>query len=289
VSEGWPGDGVIRTPDRRLRVFVSSTLGELAAERRAVARAIAALRLTPVMFELGGAAALAASHQLGPLLEELRDPYLDAVSQLAMAWAATISGDIDGAIRQASASPEELRAQDEPYWTAVAVLTVGSHERAAGRYDDAQRDLSEAHALAERFGYAWLATFSQVQLGTLAVARGRLDEARTLLHEGLTASLGAYSTQNVTLVLAAFAQLAFARVTSSGRRCWPGRSRACGGVPAWRCGQRWAGKRPVWPPRSARQWGPTGSTRPTPPEPVSTATQWPPPAISAPAPGRPEP
>jgi predicted ATPase len=36
-----------------LRVFVSSTLGELAEERRAVARAISALRLTPVMFELG--------------------------------------------------------------------------------------------------------------------------------------------------------------------------------------------------------------------------------------------
>ena len=36
-----------------MRVFVSSTLGELAEERRAVARAISALRLTPVMFELG--------------------------------------------------------------------------------------------------------------------------------------------------------------------------------------------------------------------------------------------
>jgi hypothetical protein len=34
-------------------VFVSSTLGELADERRAVSRAIEALRLTPVMFELG--------------------------------------------------------------------------------------------------------------------------------------------------------------------------------------------------------------------------------------------
>ena len=43
----------IRTPDQRLRVFVSSTLGELAAERAAVARAISALGLTPVMFELG--------------------------------------------------------------------------------------------------------------------------------------------------------------------------------------------------------------------------------------------
>ena len=46
-------NAAIRTPDQRLRVFVSSTLGELAAERAAVARAISALGLTPVMFELG--------------------------------------------------------------------------------------------------------------------------------------------------------------------------------------------------------------------------------------------
>src|SRR5262249_57390290 len=43
----------IRTPDRRLRVFISSTLGELAPERRAVRDAITALRLTPVFFEAG--------------------------------------------------------------------------------------------------------------------------------------------------------------------------------------------------------------------------------------------
>jgi predicted ATPase len=43
----------IRTPDQRLRVFVSSTLQELAEERAAVSRAVSALRLTPVMFELG--------------------------------------------------------------------------------------------------------------------------------------------------------------------------------------------------------------------------------------------
>jgi hypothetical protein len=64
TAGGWPAhvevdcraDVVIRTPDRRLRVFVSSTVGEageLAAERRAVVRAIAALRLTPVLFEAG--------------------------------------------------------------------------------------------------------------------------------------------------------------------------------------------------------------------------------------------
>jgi predicted ATPase len=53
VNQRSPDEAVIRTPDRRLRVFVSSTLGELAEERRAVARAVSALRLTPVMFEAG--------------------------------------------------------------------------------------------------------------------------------------------------------------------------------------------------------------------------------------------
>ncbi|KQX07971.1 MULTISPECIES: DUF4062 domain-containing protein [unclassified Leifsonia] len=48
-----PRAGRIRTPDQRLRVFVSSTLQELAAERRAARSAIEDLRMAPVMFELG--------------------------------------------------------------------------------------------------------------------------------------------------------------------------------------------------------------------------------------------
>lgn len=43
----------ILTPDQRLRVFVSSTLQELAEERKAARHAIERLRLAPVMFELG--------------------------------------------------------------------------------------------------------------------------------------------------------------------------------------------------------------------------------------------
>ena len=43
----------IRTPDQRLRVFVSSTMKELAGERAAVQDSIRRLRLTPVLFELG--------------------------------------------------------------------------------------------------------------------------------------------------------------------------------------------------------------------------------------------
>lgn len=45
--------GFIRTPDQRLRVFVSSAMRELADERTAVREAITQLRLAPVMFELG--------------------------------------------------------------------------------------------------------------------------------------------------------------------------------------------------------------------------------------------
>src|SRR6476659_8064285 len=44
---------VIRTPDQRLRVFVSSTLQELIDERAGAREAITALRLSPVMFEMG--------------------------------------------------------------------------------------------------------------------------------------------------------------------------------------------------------------------------------------------
>src|SRR5689334_10389281 len=44
---------MIRTPDQRLHVFVSSTLRELAPERQAVRDAVTRLRLVPVMFELG--------------------------------------------------------------------------------------------------------------------------------------------------------------------------------------------------------------------------------------------
>jgi predicted ATPase len=57
VADGQDAAGgalnMIRTPDQRVRVFISSTMGELAAERQAVAAAITQLRLTPVLFEIG--------------------------------------------------------------------------------------------------------------------------------------------------------------------------------------------------------------------------------------------
>jgi predicted ATPase len=155
-------------------------------------------------------AALAALQRLAPLLAGIDDPYLHAVSQLAMAWTSPIVSDLDRALGQASMSLEELRGQDEPFWTAMALGTTGSMETTVGRYDDALRHLRETRDLAERLGHAWLAATSRVMLGTLAVVRGQPRQARGLMDAGLELSLTAHSTNSVALCLAGFAQLAFA-------------------------------------------------------------------------------
>ena len=77
-----------------------------------------------------------------------------------------------------------------------------------GRPEDALGHLREGRALAERFDHAGLSAWAQVQLGILALARGRPEEARPLLDEGLELTLAAHSTRNVDLCLTAFAQLA---------------------------------------------------------------------------------
>jgi len=156
------------------------------------------------------AAALAARQRLAPLLAGISDPFLHAVAQLAIAWTLPIGGDFDEALREAAVSLEELEGQDEPVFMGMAAFTAGSLEMALGRYDDAMRHLLEAPDLAERTGGDWLAAGPRVQLGILAVLRGRLDEARPLLDEALNLSLAARSTPFVTLCLAGYAQLAFA-------------------------------------------------------------------------------
>ena len=54
-GEDSPADraAVILTPDQRVRVFISSTLEELAGERAAARRAIRRLHLVPVWYESG--------------------------------------------------------------------------------------------------------------------------------------------------------------------------------------------------------------------------------------------
>jgi len=183
------------------------------------------------------AAALAARQRLEALLDTVEDPFLRAACQLALAWTAPITGDFDGARRAAATSLEEFRAQDEPFWTAMADAALGGVETALGRYDAASPHLGQMRDLADRFGYAWLAAWSRVLLGTVAVLQGRLDQARELLDEALTLSLAIRVSRNVALCLIAFARLALAEGDPeraalaagaadglrrrSGRRAWP--------------------------------------------------------------------
>jgi predicted ATPase len=152
----------------------------------------------------------ATSQRLESLLASIRDdPYLRVVCQMAMAGIAAVAGDLDGALRRELACLEELRGQDEPYWTTVAIITCGLVETAMGRPEAALGHLREARDLAGRFDHAGLSAWSQVQLGMLALTRGRPEEAQAPLDEGLELSLATHSTRNVTLCLTAFAQLAF--------------------------------------------------------------------------------
>ena len=155
------------------------------------------------------AGSLAARERLAPLLDGIEDPFLRAVSRLAVAGLSAILGDPDGALRGALASLEELRTQDEPFWVAQAVLIAGFMETALGRYDDALHHLREVYDLGMRLDNDWLTAWSRVQLGNLAVIRGQLDDARALLDEGLHLSVATHSTRTVTLCLVGFARLAF--------------------------------------------------------------------------------
>jgi predicted ATPase len=153
-------------------------------------------------------AAVAAKGRLEPLLGRFDDPFLEAVGHLAIAWVLPIIDDFDGALREASLCHEHLRDQDEPFWSAIALSTVGEVELDIGRLDDALPHLKQVRDLSQQFDSAWLAV-SWSQLGNLAIMQGRLGDARPLLDEGLTMSLDVESTVGVTLCLAGFARLAF--------------------------------------------------------------------------------
>ena len=156
------------------------------------------------------AAATAASRRLGRLLPGIEDPLLRAVSHLAMAWYAPLAGDFGAALRAAATSLEQLRGLDEPFWTAMAVGSLGTVEKVLARYDDALGHLREARDLGDRFGSTWLSAWSRVQLGTVSILRGDLRQAREVLDQALELSVAARSTDGMTLCLAAYAQLAFA-------------------------------------------------------------------------------
>ena len=135
---------------------------------------------------------------------------MHAIAQLAIAWASPITGDFNSALQAASVALEELRSQGEPLWTALAVGSLAWHEASAGRRDVALRHLQEVRELGDELDSAWLAAWSRVQMGSLAITQGQHDQARMLLDDALALSVETHSTNIVTLCLIAFARLAFA-------------------------------------------------------------------------------
>jgi hypothetical protein len=104
----------IRTPDQRLRIFVSSTMKELAGARAAARAAIERLRLTPVLFELG-------ARPYPP-----RDLYLAYLRQRRLHW------HLRAAVRVDRARPGGFRVRGrvrQRQWDAEACLRAVPRSR----------------------------------------------------------------------------------------------------------------------------------------------------------------
>lgn len=154
--------------------------------------------------------ALNAVEEIKRLQERIDDPYLRNAAHLAVSWVLPIVDDFDGALLAASTALDGFRKQDEPFmgW---AALTVGLLEMRLGRLDAALASLTEANKLGSKCGNHWLESSARTQLASLAVRRGRSDEARALLVASVHASGDTeLSSQAVTFSLVACARLALA-------------------------------------------------------------------------------
>jgi predicted ATPase len=156
------------------------------------------------------AAAMRAAEALAECVDAIDDVYLQAVSKLAIAWTAVLSGDTDGVQRAASASLALLRSQDEPLWTSLVLMSLGGVATAQARYDDARRAFEEARDLADRFDNVWLAAFCRAQMGVVAMATGRRADAHRLVDESLDLSLATQSVHTLTYCLMRVAEVALA-------------------------------------------------------------------------------
>jgi ATP/maltotriose-dependent transcriptional regulator MalT len=138
------------------------------------------------------------------------DPYLHALSELAIAGLSAIEGDVDRALDAARTSTDQLLTTDEPFWTALGMLQVGFLEIIVGRLDDALDHLLEVRRRAAQFDTTWLSAWTGAALGNLAILQARPDDAADLLDEALRWSVTAHTPRTITLCVAAYSRLALA-------------------------------------------------------------------------------
>jgi hypothetical protein len=170
------------------------------------------------------AATIAARERLGPMLAGTDDPYLYALGQLTIAGISAIVGDFDGALRAASVSVERFRAQDEPFWTAVAAR--GRLRPALGRYDEArQPDRGAWRGAAVRQRMA--GRVSGAALANVAVIQSRSTTRPDLLEDALDLSLAAYSNRSVTPPRPRTLGCPTRKAMPNWPRCWRERLTAC--------------------------------------------------------------
>jgi hypothetical protein len=154
--------------------------------------------------------ALKARDAIVALQGQIDDPYVKAASQLAMSWALPIVDDLEGAVVEATRALEGFALQDEPFMAANARFTVGMLEMSLGRNEDAERHLREVDETERSLGATWLTSVARTQLAAIAVASGRVQEARTALVEAAQVLGADHSSLMLSFLLVAYARLACA-------------------------------------------------------------------------------
>ena len=146
-------------------------------------------------------AARTTCERIAPLLTEVDDPYLEALARLMMAWLHLLVHDAERAVPGLTTALEQMRPLDEPLWTALAAVALGTVETSLGDHGAAQRHITEGLRMTDRFDNPWLMTVTLAALAHSALARGVPEEARDLLEQALHLNLEGRSIHCLCMVL----------------------------------------------------------------------------------------
>jgi hypothetical protein len=160
-----------------------------------------------------------------------RDPFLDPACQLVVAWTSPIICDFDGALRQASASLEEFRGEDERFATALAAFTTSSLEKTVVCYDTRK-----------------LPPRSTSRTGPAGIATGPPARSDVQVRTGPSPTLARNADYALWRAACSRGQLRLAHRSSSSAGIWGGRSDRQNDVLIGRCSCwfRVIGGRPGW-------------------------------------------